>query len=436
MFFFLIGYRAQASRNMPPFSTLIEVFIGLHLLAILIGVEYNEKLTLIKVVDFMLRILDSYLVYIAAFLAGTRYRYRNAAPFIKAIVIGSAFAVILNVIAILLGIGPGIWEVNVGGVTDGRLAGLYHDPGVLSNVAFSNAVFVVFMLHIVPRRSSLMLSSAALLIIADLYLIAVSKSRAGMLQMAIFGLVYLWVFQKGWRKIFAPIAAAVVIGSAVVVLDINLDELFGRFDSDVAVFEGEGPVEVGVTSTGEVSLGALEGLGNNRGVLWARALTKILDKPLGLILFGDFSNSIAHSDYVDVLSRTGLVGLITYLIIILGLTLAMWKLAGSARSDHDRTLYFMAFTLIFCYLFYSLPFRPLGYTTTSWYMWIVMGLAMARSKMSLAEGAAARAARQPRSSKDKEVESPPRAGDDSHPRRDGRLALSPQSPALPRQRGR
>jgi hypothetical protein len=53
----------------------------------------------------------------------------------------------------------------------------------------------------------------------------------------------------------------------------------------------------------------------------------------------------------------------------------------------------MAFTLLICYLFYSLPFRPLGYTTTAWYMWTVIGLAMARSRLAPMEAAAAAARR-------------------------------------------
>lgn len=389
LFFVLLRYRFQAGRNTPPLLALIETFIGLHLISILIGIDANPRLTFIQVIDYMLRVLDSVLIYVAAYLAAIRYRYRDATPFIKAIVIGSSIAVVLNVIAIQLGISPGVWEEKAGSAAaaEFRVAGLYYDPGVLANVAFFNATFVIFLLHLTPKRSTLLVVAAVLLAIADLYLIGLSRSRAGMLQLAIFGLIYLWVFQKGWRRIFAPIAAAVVLGGAVSVLGIDLEDLFVRFESDVTAIEGD--VDVSLSSGGEVSLGALEGIGSNRGALWADALTKIVNKPLAQILFGDFSISVSHSDYIDILSRTGLVSLILYLAVILGLTAKALRLSWSARNPHDRTLYFMAFTLLLCYLFYSFPFRPLNYTTTSWYMWAVIGLAMARSRLSDAEALAA-----------------------------------------------
>ena len=390
LFFYLLPFRFQLGRNTPPFLGLIEAFIGLHIVALAIGFGTNPRLNWIQVIDFMPRILDWYLIYVAAFLAAIRYRYRDVAPFFKAIVLGSSIAIIANIIAVLGGIDLGALHrgaTMAGG--DFRRSGLYSDAGVLAAVAFFHLVFTVFLLHLRSARGRWLITGLImLLVMGDLYLIAMSKSRAVMVELAIFGAVYLAVFQKGMGKILAPIAAVVVIGAALLVFDIDMGDLFVRFDSDVAALESGGDFEVG--AGGEVSLGGLEGLGSNRGVLWAAAMTRLLKRSALELMLGNFSNSGSHSDYLDVVARVGIIGLLVYLAFLIGLTLRCWRLAQKAQRPPDRALYFMGFTLLLCYLFYSLPFRPLGYTTLNWYMWTVIGLGMARSRLAATEAMAAR----------------------------------------------
>lgn len=383
LFGVLVRYRFQLGAHGPPFLRLLDTFIALHFLALLLGVALNDRFRPSGVLDFMLRLLDSYLIYVAAFLAATRYRYRDITPFIQAIVIGSSVAVFLNVPAVFFGIGHGFWQSKAQSGLDAlRSAGLYYDPGVLGNVAFFNLMFAVFLMHLAPARGRLRIGLAVVLILADLYLIAASKSRASMIQLAMFGAVYLWFFQRAWGKIVAPIGAVIVLGAAMLVFDINVEELFVRFDSDVAALESGEAEEVGISESGEVSLGKFEGLGNNRLMIWAQALTNIYNRSAPEILFGNFSGSISHSDYIDIVGRSGVISLVVYLAFMLAITTYSWRRARTARPGHDRTLYFMAFTLLVCYLFYSLPFRPLSYTTSSWYMWTVLGFMMARAKLS------------------------------------------------------
>ena len=390
MFIYLLRYRFQLGRNVPPFTRVIETFLALNVISLVIGLSTSHRLTLITVIDYLLRVMDSYLIYIAAFLAAMRYRYKDPAPFIKAIVIGSSVPVVANVIAVQLGFTSSAWLLHAGAAGPTfRMSGLYYDPGVLANASFYHLVFLIFLLHLTPARGRLLVAGVlVLLAMADLYLIAVSKSRACMVELALFGMVYLLLFQRGWGKVLAPIAGALVIGAALLISDINLEELFVRFDSDVAALEGEG--DVAMSTGGQVSFGSLEGLGNNRVAGWAKALTVLLHRPVPAILFGHYGMSVAHSDYIDMFARNGLVCLLVYLIYVVGLALRAWRFAGQAQRPQDRILYFMALTLLICYLFYSLPFRPLGYTTTNWYMWAIIGLAMARSRLAPMEAATAR----------------------------------------------
>lgn len=390
LFVYLLQIRIQGARTTPPFLRLFEAFLYLHIISLFIGITTNDRLTLIQVVDFMLRIGDSYLIFYTAYLAATRYKYRDMTPFVKAIVIGSSIVIVANTIAAPLG-----WDFGVRqpGISDEEMAyrqrGLYYDPGVLANVAFFHVIFTVFLLHLSPSRSRITFTGPLLLLlVADLYLISITKSRAVMVEIALFGFFYLLVFLKGMSKIVAPIAASAVLGLAVLIFDVNLEDLFVRFESDAAALEGD--AEIGIESGGEVSFGSLEGLGNNRVALWANALTVLLERPPAEMLFGNFRGSVAHSDYIDIMARSGLVSLVLYLVMMVGLTVTCLRLTRNAMNNHDRTIYFMAFVLLICYLFYALPFRPLNYTTTSWYMWTVIAMALARARLAPLELAAAK----------------------------------------------
>jgi O-antigen ligase len=393
IFFYYARYRLNSGPRMPPMSRIIEALILLNIVSVAIAVTQGDRVTPFMVINYLLRILDSYLIYLTAFLAALRYGYGDIGPFVKAIVIGSAVAVFANAAAISFGFGG--WAKGAfSDLGSLRQSGLYYDPGVLSNVAFFNLVFGVFSLHSGKGSRTIWRAFVIVLVFLDLYLIASAKSRAVMIEMAIFGFIYLLLFQRAWGKIVAPIAAIAIVSTALVVFDISMEELFVRFESDVAAIQGESGE--GVTVEGdEVSLGRYESVGGNRLAIWAEALTEFLQGSPLAIVFGNFRTSVSHSDYIDIAVRNGVVGLMLYLLLLTTLASRSWMAARRARPGPDRTLYFMAFTLLICYMFYSLPFRPLYYTTSAWYMWLVVGLAMARECRAAAEGRAARRASKP-----------------------------------------
>lgn len=386
---FLLPLRLQAARTSPPFLRLFEVFIGLHLIALVIGIDTNERLTALGVIEWSLRILNSYLIYYLVFAAATRNYYRDVTPFIQAIFIGSTIPLLANLVAVPLGLDFGVHQR---GATAESLAfretGLYYDAGTLANMVFFHAVFTVFLLHLSPsRRKILFVLPMLLLLMADLYLISLTKSRAVTIELTMFMFVYLLMFQRRWGKILAPAAAAVTLGAAVLLFDIDIGDMLVRFESETTALEGETDFEV---SGDRVSFGSLRGLGSNRGMLWEMALSDLLRRSVTELLFGNFSQTVSHSDYLDIMSRSGFISLVIYLIAMVGLTLRALRLSRTARNSRDRTLYFMAFTLLICYLAYAIPFRPLAYTTSAWYMWLVVGLAMARAYLAPMEAAAAR----------------------------------------------
>jgi len=385
----------------PPFARLMEAFLLLNLVSFIIGTFSSDPASFAEGLNVGIRVSASYFIYSTAFAAALRYRYQDISPFIKAIMLGSAIAVLLNVAAIQLGFGGGKF-FEIGG-DPSRERGLYYDAGVLSNVAVYSLIFSAFMVH-VARGNLLWTLFCVLIVIFDVYLIASTKSRAGILQVILFGLVYAWMFHRSWGRILAPIGAVLVLGASMLIFDIDIDETLSRFEGDVAALEQDSGT-VGVKSGGEVSLGKFEQLGNRRGALWADALSIIAAKPIHEIVLGNFSGSRAHSDYIDILGRNGIVGIVLYLAIMLGLLSRTFRLARLPHRDlPSRLTYFTAFALLLCYMLYAVPFRPLLYTTTSWYMWALLGFALARERISRSARREAAETTEDESENDKESE--------------------------------
>jgi O-antigen ligase len=366
VFALLVPYVFGRRRHAPPFGRIFEAFLIVNALSIVVGIISGSNLGLVGTINMILRILDSYVIYTVAFVAARRYAYDDVTPVVTAIVVGSTIVVVLNVVAVSFGITGFVrqapTDVSVYGSL--RQRGLYYDPGSLANVAFFSLVFTAFRFHLARANKALWLAFALIVIFADLYLIAASKSRAVIIELGIFGLVYMVLYQRAWGKLAAPVVVGGIILLGTVFFKTTYEEIFLRFETDVAALEDTSGSEAGVTTSGDVSLGKYAGLGSNRGALWAAALTEILQRPLGVLLIGDFSaDARAHSDYIDVLGRNGIIGLILYVTIMVGLALKALGYARSTPRGHDRIVHFMAFTLALCYLLYAIPFRPLMYTT-------------------------------------------------------------------------
>ncbi len=377
LFFWLGRFLLGRGRHVPPWGRVFELFLLINALSLVIGLLTGVKLSLVGIVAIVFKMLDAYAVFAAAYLAAQRYAYNDITPFITAIVAGSALVVFINIAAINLGL-TGVFTENVRADLDaGRERGLYFDSGTLANVAFYSLVFTVFRFHL-ARSRGIWLAITVTLVLANLYLVALAQSRSVMIELAIFGLIYMSLYQRAWGRIAAPVVIGVIIVAAGALFSFSPDEVFGRFEGDIAAVEEGSTEAVGMTGSGEISLGKYEALGNNRGVLWAAALTEIFRRNLLEIMIGNFSVAVgAHSDYTNILSRNGFVGLCVYLVLLGGLALRTFGYARNARAGHDRVLHFLAFTLVLCFILYALPFRPLEQTTSSWYMWTMLGFSLA-----------------------------------------------------------
>ena len=372
---YFLPFRVKHAQYAPPYARVFEAFIALNLAGIVIGLATNPQARGFAAFETMIRILGCYLTFFCAYAAARRYEYTDARPFLKAMVIGTAIAVILNLAAIKLGFGG----QKVGSeYTRGpyREVGLYFDAGSLGAFAFYNLAITVFFFHAARSGKSFWLVATVALVLIDLYLMALSGSRAPMVQTGIAAMFYAW-YLRGWGRIAAPIVAVLILLVTATVLVDQPGNVFERFQGDVAAIESDGS-GIGETMSGKVSLGKYEALGNNRGMLWANALTAIFHQSGPAIIFGSYFSRIgAHSDYIDILARNGIVGLGLYVFLIYGLCLKTLALGRRANREDYRLLQTLACLLLASYAFYCFPFRPLVYTTVNWYMWTIVALALA-----------------------------------------------------------
>lgn len=384
LIFFSIQY-IKYKQTTTPYSIIFAIFIIINIISIIIGIFFYG-FNLVAIMDMMIRISVSYLVYNVAFIAGTIDRNINYYKVIQAIMIGSSIAVIINFIAIKLGYGGA--KVGAGdALNDLREAGLYYESGTMSNVALFHIIFTVLFLHLLEKKIKkiymfLWYIFCLTTIMICIYVIYLGLSRSVMLQLALFAFLYILLVQKLAGKIILSSLILIVVMGGLIQGDIY-DRLLVRFQGDMDVFEesAENEQEVVVDDQEGVSLGKYEQLGNNRGKNWAGALTDIIDRTAIEIMLGNFRSTIAHSDYIDIFSRNGIIGLIIYLSLLLTVFFKTLTLTLIRSGEQHDMIHVWAWMLITFYIAYSLPFRPLAYTTTAWYMWAMLGFSMA-----LAEG--------------------------------------------------
>lgn len=379
----------RTSNSAPRYGWLFVSFILLHLVSISVGLFYSTNIDTIKIIDVLLRVLDSYLIFRIAYDAGINGRYEAHHHFLKAVVIGTSIALAVNTLAIILGYGGGREVIRIDEQFV-RQQGLYYDPGVLALVAVYNIIFIAYLFKQMPRGRYLYRLLMIGMIFISLYMVYVSVSRAAVLLLAVFSMIYIAFVQKGSQKVIAIAFIAITIVASSAMFGLQAEKFQARFESEISTLTSDN-TQSAPTAGDRISFGRFEGLGSNRVRLWAVALDRVLQRSTVEITVGSFfESSPSHSDYFDVLTRNGIIGLLIYVLMLL----LFWKrtLSMSLRrglSYNDKVIHALAFTLITLYVIYAFPFRPLSYTTTAWYLWAVVGFSFARMRLSLREASEA-----------------------------------------------
>ncbi|MBW2058233.1 MAG: hypothetical protein JRH07_13320 [Deltaproteobacteria bacterium] len=369
--FVYFGLYILRLRGRAPLTRWMLLFLGLNLCSFLYAYLQGITSDVVRFADLVLRMADSFLIYHVTFLSRRIHQRGSYFRLFWAVFWGTAVAAAINAAMILMKL-SGLHASQ--GVL--RMSGLYHDPGVLSNLALYNLIFASILFQTRIRNEGLKLILAAMMCI-DLYLIYSGLSRTVIVQLFFYGTIYLVFITRGVKRL-GIFCFASLVGLGIVLSGVDFGRFEKRFQTELALIRARTGGDASYEE--EYPLGLYEHLGTNRFKMWIFSLREIRGRDTFELFFGNFKSTPAHCDYIDVLSRNGVVGLAVYLYILLSLwgkSLHLF-LRTRERSREDRIIHGLGFAFISLYILYGFPFRPLAYTTTAWYMWAGLGLSLGK----------------------------------------------------------
>lgn len=378
VFFYLTFLLVVSPKQKAPFFKLMILFVALNFVSALFGFMLHDRFEIQGILNMFFRVMDSVVVYGAAFALGLRDKDTDWDDIIKAIVVGVSIAILLNQVAILTGYSGGIKDNAASVHSSLRERGLYYDPGGLAIVALYGFIFISYALKNV-KLGFFRLSLCVVAILSSFYLMLAGLSRSVFILLAFYAVFNFVIFGKAKEK-FLYIVVIGVMGVLVASYSlVNYERLTARFQGDIGAVES---IASDVATGKEISTNDLEALGSNRGRNWIISINWIAQRGPMELMFGNFMSTPAHSDYIDILSRNGIIGFTLYLMILISFLITIFKAINSPSQRDYYSLHVFSFLLIAVYLLYSIPFRPLSYTTTAWYMWAAVGFSMARIRLA------------------------------------------------------
>lgn len=381
-------YLALASLRLTgikvPYAKLFFAFIVFNVISFGIGQTALSPPDFAAFIELMIKVSISFICYVAVFRAGVQWRYENVFPFLKYAFAGLTIPIIANIVAIKLGFGGAkVGDQTVTGSL--RETGLYYDSGVLAIVALQSAVFGLALMFSRQVRSVFMRLLIAGIITASIYLIYLSLSRSVIILFCVSVLLFILFNRRGLSRTVLSVGLLATLAGVIVLNAVDLSRIEARFETEIGVIStlrsdrgGQG-FSSSVRFEGGVDnkIAILDQLGNNRGKLWRLQIEAIMERPLVYILFGNFLGG-AHSDYVDVLARNGIIGLLLYATLLFQFIRLSIRSVIKGKDYQDNIVFLVALVLLVNYILYSVPFRPLNYSTPVWYMWIMLALTFSR----------------------------------------------------------
>lgn len=335
-----------------PYSKgLIWFFLFFSLVSSLIAYG-AENVSLIYIINVNLRLFDAFLIFFVMALFLTDDRRLCSLIFVIWI---STLAVNILSLAILQ---TGIYSVSISqGVN--RFAGLYNDAGSPSYNAVMSFVFGSYYLHLAKRihnkHSNFRRIVFVITLLTSAILLAVTVTKSALLLALIFIVLWWGIFQKKWHVIIPLIPMVFVyIGGSVG------EQWEARFSAEVRVF-----IE------GDYSADALRSLGSGRISTWQDVFETYTDD-FSLVeqLIGQGRTYGAHNQYLAELVRSGLLGLMLFLLVYLRISFRLYR----RYTQTHFAEYLMGLVLLFMFVCLGVTGHPFYYTTHLWYLTSLMSI--------------------------------------------------------------
>lgn len=322
-----------------------------------------------RVVDQLLRLMGNVAMLFFGLVFAARRSLTGFATIIQSVWIGINAAIFVNIVGMTLG-----WDSY--GTSDGmdRINGLYYDAGVLGLIAVQNFAVCLYLPSLqgtARRKIPQWMIYGSLL--ASVVLMGMTISRIAIVLAGISMAVYVFMFSR--TAGFQQAAFIFLLGTGGILYAFSENEFSRRFSAESEMLS-QGVKQEVTFNRGSIDLGDFQRFGSNRGKVIEDGLNEYLQGSFTAQLFGDFKFRTTHSDYVDILGRFGFVGLAVYLSLLSNALFALYRRSKIIGKRYEKALVSLAVSFLFMYNCYSIPFRPLWYTTNSWYVWLFVGLVL------------------------------------------------------------
>ena len=356
-------------------AQLFYLFLACFILSYFLDASQLARSKSMVVLDQFLRLMSNVAVLLFGIAFSLRRSFNDLVTLVQCIWLGINAALFVNMVAIALGL-------ESYGISDGmdRNNGLYHDAGVLAIIAVQNLCVCMYLpsLQLRSRRKIPTWMIYGSLLVAIVFMGA-SVSRAAIALAACSMVVYLLMFLRSAVSVQAACILLLGVGGLCYIFLENA--ISQRFTPEIVALR-EGVSHDITFQHGSIDLGDFQRFGSNRGKIIEGGLNEFIRSRPADQLLGRFTFRTTHCDYVDILGRFGIVGLSVYLILLLSSLRALVLISRQVRTVPVRALVSLATSFLVMYIFYSIPFRPLWYTTNSWYVWLLLGMVVGTNKQS------------------------------------------------------
>lgn len=332
-------------------AKIVLLFILSQIVTIVFGIiqmlSVGERISFIYSAKLLIKSLSPFLFY---FITSIYLRNKNdIRKFVYAWVLGCIIPSVSMIYAIIVGYGFG--RVSYGAV---RFAGFYHEsagPGIISAVL----IFLVFLILETEKLKFPKVAGIFSLLVINFYTLYLSFSRVFVIPI-IIGIVSWFVVQK---RLLLSLLSIFLVVFAFLKLPLAQE----RFEVERQFIEGE-------AYTSQIMTG--------RPVLYEKAVEIFLSYNFAqkIIGKGPAATFGAHNEYLYMLLKSGIFGLIIYILLFIQIIKAIIK-----RYIFEKDKFLKTFNLVTLILVAALPLQamsghPLNWMNLQWFIWSAVGIAL------------------------------------------------------------
>lgn len=337
----------------------VLLFIAANVISVMIYLAntFDPGRTLFSISIHVLRILNGALIYLIVPLVFDEPD--DQWLLIRTMFYSTLFPSVLSTLTYFTGQA----NITIGQEVE-RFAGIYHDPGGMSITAFIGLTSSLLYLstdH--PRNPKHPMTKIMILamVLINVWLLYITYTR----MMYVVTLVFLglWITIRYRKGLLVLLATPLLVFGLI-----TTEEFQQRNWKEIKAYEAY--------QNRENSDFFLQYSGGGRVMVWSNAIDMIEEYDLSQLALGTGRLMPLHNEYLDLLVRTGLVGLMIFLFMITSLGAYLWRRYRTHENEMAGTVALFSLLLIVSFAIMGLTGYTVSQTTFGIYMWSMVAIAL------------------------------------------------------------